>query len=348
MAHLSRNKGSDLTDLSGNYHRSGYIKHLLRKIRVEKSTKAFITAARKTPNFGLINTLHGYLYARWPYFWIGLGTGEHRWVRLNNTLVNLVFNILMHFPADNPRVDERGLHLHKGRSWFPTRTENFSDTYHGKVMRLDAAKQLVSLKQPISLKNLETVIPYSLARDIILDIPDRVLALDCPCRAVRSNPCQPLDVCLVLGEPFVSFVAEHHPQRSRKVDREEAVDILVAEAERGHIHHAFFKEAALGRFFAICNCCSCCCGAMQAWRNGVPMLASSGYVSTVNETACVGCGNCKESCQFDAIAIVDQFAKVDPNVCMGCGLCEFCCPQRAIELLRDPGRSAPLELMALY
>ena len=87
---------------------------------------------------------------------------------------------------------------------------------------------------------------------------------------------------------------------------------------------------------------------MQALRNGVPMLASSGYVSTVNETACVGCGNCKESCQFDAIAIVDQFAKVDPDVCMGCGLCEFCCPQKAIVLQRDPGRSAPLELMALY
>ena len=36
----------------------------------------------------------------------------------------------------------------------------------------------------------------------------------------------------------------------------------------------------LGRFYAICNCCKCCCGAMQAHLNGVPMLASSGYVAS--------------------------------------------------------------------
>jgi hypothetical protein len=25
-----------------------------------------------------------------------------------------------------------------------------------------------------------------------------------------------------------------------------------------------YKDAMLGRFYAICNCCSCCCGAMEA------------------------------------------------------------------------------------
>ena len=68
---------------------------------------------------------------------------------------------------------------------------------------------------------------------------------------------------------------------------EEAVAILQAEQERGHVHHAFFKDAMLQRFYAICNYCSCCCGAMQAQRNGTPMLASSGYVSRVDEDACI-------------------------------------------------------------
>jgi Pyruvate/2-oxoacid:ferredoxin oxidoreductase delta subunit len=326
---------------------TGYIRRALQTVKVEKSTKEFIRTARRTPGFGFIDTLHGYLYARWPYFWISIGTGRHRLVRLMNSAVNLVINALMHFPADGPRVDARGLHLCKGRNRFPTRGASFSDTYHGKVIRLESAKQMVSLGRSVNLKNLEKVIPYSLARDIILDNSDRILALDCPCRAVRSNPCLPLDVCLVFGEPFVSFVAEHHAHRSRFIDREEAIDILVSEAKRGHVHHAFFKEAAFGRFFAICNCCDCCCGAMQAWRNGVPMLASSGYVSTVDATVCIACGTCEEFCQFNAIAVVGQLAKVDQKACMGCGVCEFCCPQNAVVLQRDNNQPDPLELAKL-
>ncbi len=52
----------------------------------------------------------------------------------------------------------------------------------------------------------------------------------------------------------------------------------------------YYKDAMLGRFYAICNCCSCCCGAMEAQRNGTPMIASSGYVAVVDEDLCE-CGD---------------------------------------------------------
>jgi hypothetical protein len=52
-----------------------------------------------------------------------------------------------------------------------------------------------------------------------------------------------LDVCLIIGEPFASFVAEHHPRRARWTTADEAVQILHAEDERGHAHPAFFKDA---------------------------------------------------------------------------------------------------------
>jgi ferredoxin len=224
------------------------------------------------------------------------------------------------------------------------RKATFADTYHGKVLRLDAAKKLVAVKQNVRLTNLEKVIPYPLARDLILKNPERILALECPCRSARADPCVPLDVCLVVGEPFVSFVVEHYAERSRWIDTDEAVEILVAEAKRGHVHHAFFKEALLGRFFAICNCCSCCCGAIQIHRNGIPMLAASGYVSTVEEASCNGCGTCEKFCQFNAITVDDESARVDPEACMGCGVCESFCPQNAVTLRRDASRSAPLEL----
>jgi Pyruvate/2-oxoacid:ferredoxin oxidoreductase delta subunit len=293
------------------------------------STRAFTREARRVPGYSLFDWLHGYVYARWPYLYIGIGTGEHRLTRFVKPLVNWLGRLV---PArsDNGR-----------------KPVTFADTYHGKVVPLDAATQLVTVEEDVSLTDLEPVIPYALARDIVLQDPDHIVVLECPCRAVRPDPCQPLDVCLIIGEPFASFVVEHHPRRSRWISQEEAVEILRAERDRAHVHHAFFKDAMLGRFYAICNCCACCCGAMGAWANGTPMLASSGYVAVLDESLCIGCGNCAEYCQFVAIAVNDGQAAVNSETCMGCGVCVSKCPEEALSLQQDPSRGEPLEIQAL-
>jgi heterodisulfide reductase subunit A-like polyferredoxin len=113
------------------------------------------------------------------------------------------------------------------------------------------------------------------------------------------------------------------------------------------VHHAFFKDAMLGRFYAICNCCSCCCGAMGAHQNGTPMLASSGYVSQIDEGRCIGCGVCAEICPFDAIAVPNGHAAVDTWACMGCGVCVDKCEQGAVSLVREASKGEPLEIEAL-
>jgi Pyruvate/2-oxoacid:ferredoxin oxidoreductase delta subunit len=110
------------------------------------------------------------------------------------------------------------------------------------------------------------------------------------------------------------------------------------------VHHAFFKEAVLERFYAICNCCSCCCGAIQSHKHGTPMLASSGFVATVNEDACIGCAECTTYCSFDALSIVDGVNQVDFEKCMGCGVCVSHCEQQAIELVLTPEKGIPLEM----
>ena len=193
----------------------------------------------------------------------------------------------------------------------------------------------------------EHVVPFAVARDIVMEHPDHIVVLDCPCRMARENPCLPLDVCLVVGEPFASFILDHQPDHARRITPDEAVDILKAEDRRGHVHHAFFKDAMLQRFYAICNCCSCCCGAMQAHQNGVPMLISSGYVSQVDEERCIGCGTCVEKCQFGALALQDGHVAVDAAGCMGCGVCVNTCPQEALSLARLAERPAPLEIHEL-
>jgi ferredoxin len=298
---------------------------------VRPSTRAFVQEARRTSRYSLLDWLHGYVYARWPYLYIGIGTGEHP---LSRALAPLVRGLSRLLPALRAGPKRPG-------------QITFADTYHGKVMPLEAAKRLVTVEREIRLTDLERVIPYARARDIVLKNPDHIVVLDCPCRAARPDPCLPLDVCLIVGEPFASFVAEHHPGRSRWITQQEAEDILHAEHERGHVHHAFFKDAMLGRFYAICNCCSCCCGAMQAHRSDTPMLASSGYVSQVTEDQCAGCGACADACPFEAIEMDSGHAVVDSSLCMGCGVCISRCDRGALALVRDPVKGEPLEIQEL-
>jgi len=294
---------------------------------VKPGTRAFFQEAKRIADFSLFDRLHAYVYARWTYLYIGMGLREHPVARTLDRPVNWLGQLLP--KREDP---EKG---------------SFADGYHGKVVPLDAATQLVTVQEDVDLGDLEQIIPYPVARDIVLKNPDHIVALECPCRSVRPNPCLPLDVCLVIGEPFASFVAEHHPSRSRWISQGEAVDILQAEHDRGHVSHAFLKDAMLDRFYAICNCCSCCCGAMQSFQGGTPMLASSGYVAQVDDDLCAACGLCTDYCQFEALALNDDHAIVDAAACMGCGACVSKCPQEAISLLRAPDRGEPLEIQKL-
>jgi NAD-dependent dihydropyrimidine dehydrogenase PreA subunit len=304
---------------------------------MKPGTRAMYQEGRRVPGYTFFDWLHGYVYARWPYLYIGAAVGESRLARALGPAIGWIGEWIESRARKRSSSDGRS-------SGAPV---TFADTYHGKIVPLESAKRLVTVRQDIDVRELEHVIPYALARDLVLLDPEHIVALDCPCRAVRPNPCLPLDVCLIVGEPFASFVAEHHPQRSRWITQEEAVDILQAEHKRGHVHHAYFKDAMLGRFYAICNCCTCCCGGMQAWRNGVPMLASSGYVTVVEQERCVGCGACIEVCPFDAVAEKDGRAVVNVEACMGCGVCISRCTQGALSLVREPSKEAPLEIDTL-
>jgi len=304
------------------------------------STRSFIKEARRTKGFSIFDWIHGYVYGRWPYLYIGIGTGEHSFSRIVGPAARKLIK-LFSIPKSKGISKEK-----KPVTSFRRRQKgNFSDKYHGKVVTHKAARDLVMIRKELDLTNLEQIVPYPHARDIILKNPHHIVALECPCRASRSNPCQPLDVCLIVGEPFASFVAEHHPNRSRWLNSDEVLEILQAEHERGHVHHAFFKDAMLGRFYAICNCCRCCCGAMQAFRNGVPMLASSGYISLVEKELCEGCENCVASCPFGAISMNEKHSVVDTALCMGCGVCVSKCEKHAHSLILDPDKGEPLEIL---
>ncbi|MBE0479846.1 MAG: 4Fe-4S binding protein [Dehalococcoidia bacterium] len=222
--------------------------------------------------------------------------------------------------------------------------------YHGKVLKLEDAIQLVTQKVDLSLITPETVIPFKLAKDIILKNPQWIAAGRCPCRAASEKPCLPMEVCFFVGDPGASFIADHNPHY-RKVTQEEAVSILEAEHKRGHVHTAYFKKDMGNRFSAICNCCGCCCMGIRMWNlleGAVPIMAPSGYVSHVGDR-CNGCGECVGYCQFKAVSLDDngQEAVINTTKCMGCGVCEDICPVGAVTLERDLSKGEPLDMRQL-
>jgi hypothetical protein len=127
--------------------------HSLLSYVIKPSTLAFTEEARHTPGFTRFDWLHGQVYARWPYLYIGLGTGEHRLSKAIKLVVGLLARLLDSQADRQKNPDE------------PSQPDDsqritFADTYHGKVVPLEPASRLVSVNEAIHLPDLEHVIPY--------------------------------------------------------------------------------------------------------------------------------------------------------------------------------------------
>lgn len=104
------------------------------------STRAFMREARRTSGYSLFDWLHGYIYARWPYLYIGIGTGEHPLARRAKPIVARLDALIRRrgaqhagavSAADGPPV------------------VGFADTYHGKVVTLETATRLVQVDRSV-------------------------------------------------------------------------------------------------------------------------------------------------------------------------------------------------------
>jgi ferredoxin len=68
----------------------------------------------------------------------------------------------------------------------------------------------------------------------------------------------------------------------------------------------------------------------------------SDFRAVVDDEMCIGCGDCLERCQFDALSVPKGICVVDYTRCVGCGLCATVCPSEALCLERRPEGEVPV------
>jgi Pyruvate/2-oxoacid:ferredoxin oxidoreductase delta subunit/DNA-binding MarR family transcriptional regulator len=176
------------------------------------------------------------------------------------------------------------------------------------------------------------IFPYEEAARYI-DAADTITVSTCYCRheqRLLDHGCGfPDDVCLQLG-PFARFVRDRG--FGREISREEAHKVMRRSAEAGLIATS---SNTSDRIDFICNCCTCCCAILRnvKERGGYVRGVASNYAAEVDEASCIGCGECVERCQMEAITLTDdEIAEIDTARCVGCGVCVVTCGSEAMSL----------------
>ena len=220
---------------------------------------------------------------------------------------------------------------------------------------MDTKLGRVFVNEPVLItEKTNHILDYERATHIIEEA-DFIGVGTCFCRHKNYHlgiPCRqnaPMETCLTFGNVARSLA--QHGGYTRPIDKSEAKEILemcygynlVQMGENVREHPAF-----------MCNCCGCCCEALETVRRFSPMqpIATTNYIPKINYNDCVSCGKCEKVCPILAISMQENNLPVsdskeekpikkrrpviDESICLGCGVCARNCPKKAITLQRRP------------
>jgi NAD-dependent dihydropyrimidine dehydrogenase PreA subunit len=72
---------------------------------------------------------------------------------------------------------------------------------------------------------------------------------------------------------------------------------------------------------------------MKKYR-GLKQVAGSNFVAVVDQETCIGCGDCVDRCQLEALEMEGEIVRVNQEFCIGCGNCISQCPSESLSLKR--------------
>ncbi|MEA2061727.1 MAG: 4Fe-4S dicluster domain-containing protein [Thermodesulfobacteriota bacterium] len=193
----------------------------------------------------------------------------------------------------------------------------------------------------LSCENALHVLDYERATHVIETTACMGVSL-CYCRHKMQHlgrACDaPLEICMTFNTAADALIRHEF---ARQVDRFEGLDLL----QKAYDHNLVqFGENVRENVNFICNCCGCCCEAMQAAQRFSILnpVHTTAFLPEVDEETCTGCGKCVEICPVKAMTLVTandpkhpklKKAKLNASICLGCGVCVRVCPCSSISLV---------------
>jgi Pyruvate/2-oxoacid:ferredoxin oxidoreductase delta subunit len=226
--------------------------------------------------------------------------------------------------------------------------------YHAKILSLADTKKVFELNENVVAvtERNKQIIPFRYAYKILLEDPDYIAVMDCPCKKTLNAPEWTINSCISVGRKTSQFWLDRCGEKyhARKISQQEALDLIEKFRKHGYITQAFFKVATGGSMGVICNCHIDSCVSLKATQfarrfdSSLSMAAHSGYSVEHNDALCKKCGICSTKCQFGAIQVLNGNWHYQRDICMGCELCVENCTERVLQLYRDPEKAVPLDL----
>jgi electron transport complex protein RnfB len=196
------------------------------------------------------------------------------------------------------------------------------------------APQLRTIPVGESVIHKREVLPHEEARMLVRSRKKFAVA-PCICRRehkmVGEGCDKPEETCLVFNRAADYYIENG---LAREITLDEALGILDLAEENALVLHPSNSQ----NISNICACCGCCCQVLLAYKRhpNPSSIVSTPFRLEISVEDCLGCGDCIERCQMDALGLEDDVISFTETRCIGCGLCTTVCPTECLTLVRKP------------